>query len=211
MSWKIKADVAEGQKVAGSSFLSLVLSHISSFNCPVGSRLKNSVCVMCYIKRSQFKISFYCWSKDRGATACSCSGILSTVQRGQRYMFTFMSRTRSLTARSHLVTACMCVSECVCVCVCGDKGSGGFVWELVYDWRHLNNSSLPSLTPISLSLRVSLSLSLSISTPPFLLHLPCLSLLLVAARGSGPENSHRETNPHLHITALFHVCHDRIN
>lgn len=97
--------------------------HISSFNCPVGSRLKNSVCLMCYINRSQFKISFCCWSKDRGTTACSCSGILSTIERGQLYMFTFMSRTRSFTARSHLVTAYMCVSECVCVCV-ETKGVG---------------------------------------------------------------------------------------
>lgn len=39
-------------------------------------------------------------------------------------------------------------------------------------------------------------------------HLACLSLLLVAACGSGLENSHRETNQHLHITGLAHVCHE---
>lgn len=102
------------------------------------------------------------------------------------------------------VYACVCV--CVCACICS-IGCRRFVWEPVYDWRHTDNSNLPSYNCIFSLIPFSLSSSL----PLFLLHLSCLSLLLVAARGSGPENSHQETNPHLHITALFHVCHERIN
>lgn len=106
------------------------------------------------------KISFYWPFKNGGSTACSCSGILSTIEPGQSYMFTFMSRTRLFTARSHLVTAC--------TCVCGQKGDGR-IWG--YDWRHPNNYSLYSLF-------VSLSCFPDFPYPPP----PLLPVLIISGR-----------------------------
>ena len=86
----------------------------------------------------------------------------------------------------------------------GDKGVGGVVvWE-----QSMTGGILT--TPV-FSLRLQFLPHPPSSLPFTLLHLPCLSLLLVAARGSGPENSHRETNQHLHITARCRVCRERIN
>lgn len=119
MSWGINAVTEEGQK---RSRLQPFLPHwwksagVDILRYPFSSRLKKKdLITLKKIKICAFYVCFCCWSEGGGATACSCSGGLSTIQWGQ--LLHAHLRVKGKIIHSY-ITPGHCRYVCVSVCVC---------------------------------------------------------------------------------------------